>query len=118
MKIYIMYWEINFQLGGKRYTDPKYVITNTTVKEFNEGGRFYNPNLYEFILNEKIEIFDAEKLDYLAEVPLLQVEVEFDKEVSYGEFDFIPVGTQCVILNERTMLIGLWGKILLAHRIS
>ena len=40
------------------------------------------------------------------------------KEVSYGEFDFIPVGAQCVILNEGTMLIGLWGKILLAHRIS
>lgn len=107
-----------FQLGSERYNNPKYVLTNRTVKDINDSGKFYDPDIYEFIMDEKIEIFDAEKFDYLAEVPLLQVEVEFDKEVSYGDFGFIPVGTQCVILNEGTMLIGLWGKILLAHRIS
>ena len=40
------------------------------------------------------------------------------KEVSYGDFGLIPVGTQCVIINENTMFIGLWGKNLLAHWIS
>ncbi|MDE7249175.1 MAG: hypothetical protein K2N82_04665 [Lachnospiraceae bacterium] len=107
-----------FRLGSERYNNPEYILINRTVKDINDGGKFYDPDIYEFIMDEEIEIFDAEKYDYLAEVPLFQVEVEFDKEVSYGEFDFIPVGTQCVILNERAMLIGLWGKILLAHRIS
>ena len=107
-----------FQLGRERYNNPKYVLTDRTVKDINDSGKFYDPDIYEFIMDEEIEIFDAEKFDYLAEVPLFQVEVGFDKEVSYGEFDFIPVGTQCAILNEGTMLIGLWGKILLAHRIS
>ena len=107
-----------FQLGSERYNNPKYVLTNRTVKDINDSGKFYDPDIYEFITDEEIEIFDAEKYDYLAEVPLFQVEVEFDKEVSYRDFGFIPVGTQCVVLNENTMLIGLWGKILLAHRIS
>lgn len=106
-----------FQLGSERYNNPKYVLTNRTVKDINDGGKFYNRDIYEFIMDEEIEISNAEKYDYLAEVSLLQVEVEFDKEVNYGDFDFIPVGTQCVILNKRTMLIGLWGKILLAHKI-
>lgn len=107
-----------FQLGSERYINPKYTLTNTTLKDVNEGGKFYNPDIYEFIINEKIEITNESDYNYLAEVPLLQVEVKFDREVSYDQFGFIPVGTQCFILNEDTMLIGSWGKTLLAYKIS
>lgn len=105
-----------FRLGSEIYTNPEYVITNKTVKEVNEGGNFYNPDLYEFLLKYKIQILNENNYVYLSEVPLLQVEVNFNKEVRYGDLGFIPVGLQIIVLNENTMLIGLWGKILLAYK--
>lgn len=106
-----------FRLGSERYNSPEYVFTSRTVKDVNDGGKFYNPDIYEFLLDESIEVIHANHYDSLAEVPLLQIEIRFSKEVSYDNYDFIPVGTQCIILDEDTMLIGLWGKSLLAHRI-
>lgn len=106
-----------FRLGSERYNSPEYIFTNRTVKDINDGGKFCDPDIYEFILDEKIEVVNADHYNSLTEVPLLQIEVRLSKEVSYGDYDFIPVGTQCIILNEDTMLIGIWGKILLAHRI-
>lgn len=106
-----------FRLGSERYNSPEYIFTNRTVKDIYDGGKFCDPDIYEFIFDEKIEVVNADHYNSLAEVPLLQIEVRLSKEVSYGDYDFIPVGTQCIILNEDTMLIGIWGKILLAHRI-
>ncbi len=42
-----------FCLGDEKYTDPEYILTSTTVKDFNEGGKFYSPDIYEFIVNEQ-----------------------------------------------------------------
>lgn len=105
-----------FRLGSEVYTNPEYAITNMTVKKINEGGIFYNPDLYEFIIKNKIQIFNENNYEYLSEVPLLQVEVNFSEEIKYGDLSFIPVGVQTIVLNENTMLIGLWGEILLAYK--
>ena len=114
----IEYRKDYFRLGDKTYTNPEYILTNVEVKDVNEGGKFRNPNLYEFFLNEKIEIAGAEKGNYLSETLLTQVEVKFDDEIHYGDYNFIPVGTQIYVLNENAILIGIWGKILFAYRIK
>lgn len=92
-----------FRLGDEKYINPEYILTNRTVKDVNEGGSFHNPDLYEFIINEKIEITGEEDYEYLAEMPLLQVEVRLDNELSYGDYNFIPVGTQILVLNENSI---------------
>ncbi len=114
----IEYRKDYFRLGDKTYTSPEYILTNVEVKDVNEGGKFRNPDLYEFIQNEKIEIAGAEKGNYLSETLLTQVEVKFNDETKYGDYNFIPVGTQIYVLNENAILIGIWGKILFAYRIK
>ena len=53
--------------------------------------------------------------DYTGETLLLRFNVDFADEVSYGKYNFIPVGTQCILLNEDAMIVGIWGKTLLAR---
>ncbi|MCM1234545.1 MAG: hypothetical protein NC489_30965 [Ruminococcus flavefaciens] len=36
--------------GDKKYANPKYVLTNTMVKDVNESGKFY---VYTIVLFEK-----------------------------------------------------------------
>lgn len=107
-----------FRPGTERYPNPEYIMSSRTVKEVNEEGDFYNPDLYEFILKNEIQIYDENNCKNLSEVQLFQIEVKFNEEVNYDNLDFIPVGMQSIVLNENTMLIGLWGKILLAYRIE
>lgn len=107
-----------FRLGEEIYMSPQYVISSPTVKEFNSGGKFQQPDLYEFIKTEDIKLTGIEDYEYISEIPLQQYELSFDKVVGYEKFDFIPVGTQCVLLNNNTMLVGVWGKILVAQRVK
>ncbi len=70
-----------FRLGDAKYKNPNYVITDITIKSFDDG-------------------------------------VEFEEEIAYKKYNFVPVGTQCVLLNHDIMLIGLWGKVLIAYRVK
>lgn len=99
-----------FRLGDEKYIHPEYSLTSRTVKDINESGMFRSPDIYEFIKNEKIEIEGEGNYKYLADVPLSQVEVRFNSELSRGDYNFIPIGTQILILNENEMLIGLWER--------
>lgn len=105
-----------FRLGDEIYKNPEYVVTTSTIDEFNEGGRFWNPDLYTFIEEENI-VFDNADM-YIAEIPIAQYKLKFKEEVGYGQYDFIPMGTQCVQLNENTLLVGLWGKVMVAYRVD
>jgi hypothetical protein len=37
--------------------------------------------------------------------------------VTFKENYFTPVGTQIELLNENVILVGVWGDIILAHRV-
>lgn len=104
-----------FRIGEKRYENPEYVVSYETVHSFDYGGKFW-PHIYTFIEEEEIEINNME--DYTSETMLLQFDVDFAGVVSYEQYSFIPVGTQCVLLNDDTMIVGKWGKTLLARRVG
>lgn len=105
-----------FRLGDAKYKNPNYVITNITIESFDDGGRFRLPDIYTFIAEEGIKINNEEK--YTSETPLIYFKIEFEEEISYKKYNFVPVGTQCVLLNHDIMLIGLWGKVLIAYRVK
>ena len=67
---------------------------------------------------EEIEVGGAENTHNLSQVELMRIEVKFDYETDYQDYPFIPVGTQAVLLNSNTMMIGAWGKVLLAYGIQ
>lgn len=72
--------------------------------------------MYTFITEEGIKINNEEK--YTSKTPLIYFKIEFKEEISYKKYNFVPVGTQCVLLNHDIMLIGLWGKVLIAYRVK
>lgn len=105
-----------FRLGDAKYENPKYAIKYNTVDQVDSGGIFRSPSLYEFIAEEEIKINNEET--YTSETPLICFDINFKETIHYEKYDFIPVGTQCVLLNNDTMLVGLWGKILVAYRVK
>lgn len=108
------YTDRYFRIGDKKYKNPEYEIKHDTVEGVQSGGNFW-PYIYLFIKDEGIKINNEEEYD--SETSLLWFNVDFPYEVSYEKCDFIPVGTQCILLNEDTMIVGIWGKVLLARRI-
>lgn len=111
----LRYSEESFSLGDVEYANPCYLVSEITVGEYNEGGGFRNPDLFTLIAEEEIEVEGAANTPNLSQAKLMRVDVTFDYETNYS---FKPVGTQVVLLDYNTMLIGVWGKILLAHRIG
>ncbi|MBD5550552.1 MAG: hypothetical protein HDQ96_05155 [Lachnospiraceae bacterium] len=105
-----------FRIGDKKYKNPEYKIEYKSVESVNSSGNFRPVDIYGVINKEKIKVNNEE--DYTADTLLLWFNVEFLDEVSYGKYDFIPVGTHCILLNEDTMIVGIWGKVLLARRIN
>lgn len=114
----LRYSEESFSLGDVEYANPGYLVSETTVGEYNEGGGFRNPDLFTLIAEEGIEVEGAANIPNLSQAKLTRVDITFDHETNYSDYSFIPVGTQVVLLDYNTMLIGVWGKILLAHRIG
>lgn len=108
------YTDRYFRIGDNKYKNPEYEIEHKAVERVQSGGIF-RPDIYTLIAEEKIRINNEEEYD--SETLLLWFDVDFPYEVSYGKYDFIPVGTQCILLNEDTMIVGTWGKVLLARRI-
>jgi hypothetical protein len=101
-----------FRLADKEILSPNYSLEYMTLKEFNEGGNFKLPDAYTFLLDEEINIEGSEKYESLSDVPLKVYEVSFDED------NLVPVKKQFVVLNQDTMFIGVWGKIILAKRIE
>lgn len=114
----LRYSEESFSLGDVEYANPCYLVSEITVGEYNEGGGFRNPDLFSLIAEEEIEVEGAANTLNLSQARLTRVDVTFDYETNYSDYSFIPVGTQVALLDYNTMLIGVWGKILLAHRIG
>jgi hypothetical protein len=100
------------RLGEDEFPNPEYILEYMTVAEYNEGGKFKLPSTYGFIIDEGIDIANSEKYNDLSEVPLKFYQAKFKEDY------FIPVGAQVVMLNNDTMLVGIWGKIILAHRVK
>lgn len=99
------------RLGKDEYLNPEYILENMKVPEYNDGGKFRLPSFYEFIENENINIVNSEKYESWSELPLKFYQVKLKDDY------FIPVGTQVILLNNDTILVGIWGKIILAHRV-
>ncbi len=114
----LRYSEESFSLGDVEFANPSYLVSEITVAEYNEGGDFRNPDLYTLIAEEEIEVGGAENTLNLSQVKLMRIDVKFDYETNYQDYPIIPVGTQAVLLNSNTMMIGVWGKVLLAYRIQ
>lgn len=108
------YTDKYFRIGDKKYKNPEYKIEYKDVESVQSGGRFW-PKIYMLIDEEGIKVNNEE--EYKKETLLLWFYVNFPYEASYGKYDFIPVGTQCILLNEDTMIVEMWGKVLLARRI-
>lgn len=105
------------RLGEEEYESPAYQIQYDTVLGIDhEGGRpRFEPHLHDYLLDKGIEVKAMENpLDPM----VIKFFVEFEGKVSYGEYPFIPVGAACILLNDDTMLVGVWGKLLLAHRVE
>lgn len=100
------------RLGEDEFPDPEYILEYLTVTEYNDGGKYILPDIFSFIQDESINIVNREKYKSLSEVPLKFYQAKFKEDY------FIPVGTQVVMLNNDTILVGIWGKIILAHRVK
>ena len=114
----LRYSEESFSLGDVEYVNPCYLVREIAVGEYNEGGAFRDPDLLTLIAEEEIEVERNAISPNMSQARLLWVDVTFDYETNYLDYCFIPVGTQVVLLNYDTMLVGVWGKILLAYRIQ
>jgi len=103
-----------FRLGETTYLNPIYTQSTTTVDNYEEGGRFRLtdnfPSIQEFFEDKKIELDGIEDYVYLGDFPLIRFDVGVDPH--------IPVGSKCVVLNTDTILVGTWGKIILASRVT
>lgn len=113
----LRYSEESFSLGDVEFSNPSYLVSEITVGEYNEGGDFRCPDLFTLIAEEEIEVEGAANIPNLSQIKLMWIDVKFDYETDYLDYSFIPVGTQVVLLNSNTMMIGVWGKVLLAYRI-
>ncbi len=100
-----------FRLGEQKFFAPTYEISEFNFYDYNNNGDFENPNLYEFVEKERIGIANVEEYENIDVIPLAYFLVTFKENY------FIPVGTQIILLNENTMLVGVWGNIILAHRV-
>lgn len=109
------YTDRYFRIGDKKYKNPEYVMEYETVDAIDRGIKARPVGLYTFLARE--EILANNDQDYTGETLLLRFDVDFADEVSYGKYNFIPVGTQCILLNENAMIVGIWGKTLLARRL-
>ena len=113
----VEYSSNSFRLEGQLYDDPEYTVKYVSVEDFQNGGDFRLPDLYSLIEEKQIKVDNCDEYDSLSETLLLLFDITFADDVQYDTYSFIPVGTQCVLLNNDTMLIGVWGKILLAHKV-
>lgn len=113
----VEYSSNSFRLGSQIYDEPRYIFKDVSVEDFQNGGDFRLPDLYSLIEEKQIKVEKSNKYDNLSETLLLRFDITFADDVQYDTYSFIPVGTQCVLLNNNTMLIGVWGKILLAHKV-
>jgi len=114
-------YEIEYSTGFMRFGNEvfyniEYDISSITIAEYISDGQFYTIGTDIFSRDSGIKIDRMDEYEHLGEVPLIYFQVEF-KEDPYLETICVPIGTQCVMLNNDTMLVGMWGKIILAHRI-
>ena len=100
------------RLGNQKFFSPMYEITELSFYEFNNNGDFENPDLSEFVKKEGMYVNKMEEYENMDNIPLIYFLITFK------ENNFIPVGTQCVFLDENTMLVGVWGDVILAHRLE
>lgn len=101
-----------FRLGEQKFFSPKYKIYDFTFYDYNNNGDFEYPDLYYLVEEGGIKIDHIEEYENIGDIPLVYFTVSFE------ENNFIPVGSQCVLLNEDTMLVGVWGNVILAHRVD
>ncbi len=115
--IEIEYSTNSFRLGDRIYDNPEYIVKYVSVEDFQNGGKFRLPDVYSLIEEKQIKVNKSDEYNSLSETLLLRFDITFTDDVQYETYSFIPIGTQCVLLNNDTMLIGIWGKILLAHKV-
>lgn len=108
-----------------RLSDPLYDVDKNSAE--------YS-NFYSFIEGEEINTDEWNERSY--ETPLLRVDITFEFDELQRFYDtpgevqakldenphlekyVNPVGGDILLLNEDTMLIGTWGKIILARRVA
>ncbi len=111
-----------FRIGDQVYKNPRYILSRITVYDWQRGSKFCLPDLYRYIEENGIEIKGYEDSETWEE--LRRFDIDFGEDVRYWdeknnkEYKFVPVGTHCVLLNDDTMLLGIWGKILEATRVE
>lgn len=101
-----------FRLREQKFFSPMYSVSEFKFYDFNNNGNFKYPDLYEVVKKEGIKVNKMEEYEDMGDIPLAYFLVMFE------ENNFIPVGTQSVLLNENTMLVGVWGDVILAHRVE
>lgn len=106
------------RLGDEKYENPAYLIMYSTIDGIDRGGGRFVPDLYEYLIEKNIEVKRTADADLTRSTELIVFYVEFMEKVSYGKYPFIPVGAQCILLNDDTMIVEVWGKTLLAHRVE
>lgn len=106
-----------FRLGDMEYENPIYEIRYRSVLDIDcEGGRpRFEPHLYDYLIDKGI---DVKEMGNPMDPTVMVYYVRFEEDISYGKYPFIPVGAECILLNDNTMIVGVWGKLLLAHRIE
>lgn len=112
------YSEDLFRLGTEEYIEPIYSVEKETIDDVNSGGGFKTTNIYKLIREEEIKVCNEEMSEKLSKVEVPVFQVDFAYEATYEGYSFVPMGTQVVLLNEDTMLVGLWGEIMIAHKID
>ncbi len=112
------YAETYFRLGEETYKNPLYSVEVRSIEDIGYyDGHFRNPTLEGFIMEQQIKVYNETDCPWLALVELPTFRVEFDDKVSYEQYDFIPMGRVVTLLNDDTMLVGDWGRVVIAYRV-
>ena len=105
-----------FRFGDEVYLNPEYRLSDFPADEYIFNGSLHFSDFYAFIEEHEISIDRADEFETIDDIPLAYFTVDYKEDEEYSEHRFVPVGRGCILLRKDTMLVGGWGKIILARR--
>ncbi|MCL2083024.1 MAG: hypothetical protein FWH04_07305 [Oscillospiraceae bacterium] len=117
----IEYTEQYVRLGDWKYIASEYSLWGFVISSYLSNGSFWRSDFEKILDDNNIDLDKKGEYEDLGDIPIDYVTVSALRECSYrdgDDFPSPPVGDQCLLLNKDTMLVGVWGKIILARRVK
>jgi hypothetical protein len=108
-----------YRFGDRVVINPEYILYDFLLYDYIVNGSFHFSDFHAFIEKYGISIDRAGEYESIDDIPLTYFVVRIDDYAEYyTDEGFAPLGMGCILLNKDTMLVGAWGKIILALRVA